>query len=318
MKTKMHSKWSIILRALISIALLVWLALTIDWQQMLKLLLQANLGWLAVAVLGIILSMLISVSKWHLLLLAQHIELKWRELWHAYWAGLFFNNFLPSSIGGDALRIIWVSKSSRDTAGATASVVVERILATIAIVIVGLCGAYWTGKLDTRALLLFSGLLALCVILLGFILYGKLPAAFINKPGRLGQFWQGIIRHGSRIQRSKANMSMVLGLSIAFQVSVVGVNYAIFQALGINSLSWWDLLFVIPITSVAAMLPIGINGYGVREGAYVALLSTYQVARGTAFASSIVFAFLVSLCSLYGGWTLMLYRARGADINVRT
>jgi uncharacterized membrane protein YbhN (UPF0104 family) len=78
--------------------------------------------------------MVISVTKWQLLLYAKKINLSWIELWHAYWAGLFFNNFLPSSIGGDALRIIWVGKSRGDSSGAAASVIVERILATAGII----------------------------------------------------------------------------------------------------------------------------------------------------------------------------------------
>jgi len=96
------------------------------------------------------------------------------------------------------------------------------------------------------------------------------------------------------------------------------VNFGCFQALHITALTGWDLLYVIPAISVAAMLPLGINGYGLREGAYVLLLGIYQVPASTAFIASLLFAFLVSLCSLYGGYTWFIHRSKGeiADVKV--
>lgn len=318
MKFKLIENWKVIVRTGISIVLLWWLATSFDWLQIGRLILEANLGWITVAIVCIILSMVISVSKWQLLLYIQKISVPWLELWHAYWAGIFFNNFLPSSIGGDALRIIWVSNFSRDSAGAAASVIVERILATVGIALVGLSGGIIAGRLDIRAAALLIGLLIVSFLLLGIILQGRLPTALSRRKGRIIEFLQGMARHGTRLQANQTMLSGVLILSVVFQLMVVAVNYAIFKALGITSLDWWDVLYVIPITSVAAMLPVGINGYGVREGAYVSLLASYQVARGSAFTASLLFAFLVSLCSLYGGWTFMVHHRKEGNINVRT
>ncbi len=173
---------------------------------------------------------------------------------------------------------------------------------------VGLSGGMIAGRLDIQAAILLIGLLIISVLLLGIILQGRLPAALSRRKGRIIEFLQGMALHGTRLQANRMKLIWVLILSVVFQLMVVAVNYAIFKALGITSLDWWDTLYVIPITSVAAMLPVGINGYGVREGAYVALLASYQVSRGAAFTASLLFAFLVSLCSLYGGWTFMVHR----------
>lgn len=318
MKYKLREKWKVILRTGISIALLWWLAFSFDWQQIGRLILEADLGWISLAIVWIVLSMVISVSKWQVLLYSQKIDISWLELWHAYWAGLFFNNFLPSSIGGDALRIIWVGKFSHDSAGAAASVIVERILATAGIALVGLSGAIIAGRLDIRAAALLIGLLIVSFLLLGIILQGRIPTALSRRKGRIIEFLQGMAMHGTRLQAKRKPLIWVLLLSVVFQLMVVAVNYSIFKALGISSLAWGDILYVIPITSVAAMLPVGINGYGVREGAYVALLASYQVARGSAFTASLLFAFLVSLCSLYGGWTFMVHRQKEGNINAGT
>jgi glycosyltransferase 2 family protein len=311
-------KWKVLLRAGVSITLLLWLAFTIDWAGTARILVQAHPAWIMIAICWIILSMVVSVCKWQLLLNVQQIHLRWSELWHAYWGGLFFNNFLPSSIGGDAFRIVWVNKSSRDSAGAAASVIVERILAAIGIAIVGIVGGFLAGRLNGQAMTLLMGLMLLGLVLLGLILRGRLPDALFRKKGRIYEFFKGMDIHGSRMQANPVVLLLVLLLSVVFQLTVVGVNYSIFKSLGISGLGWWDILFIIPITSVAAMLPVGINGYGVREGAYVALLASYNVPREAAFTSSILFAFLVSLCSLYGGWTFMMFRGEKGNSHATT
>ncbi|MEA4924621.1 MAG: lysylphosphatidylglycerol synthase transmembrane domain-containing protein [Syntrophomonadaceae bacterium] len=313
-KLEPAGNWKVAIKAAVSILLLLWLGLSIDWRKTADILLHTQPVWIFIAILWIIFSMVVSVSKWKLLLNVQTIYLRWTELWRVYWAGIFFNNFLPSSIGGDAFRIFRVAKSGQDNAGAVASVVVERILATTAIAIVGITGGFWAGRLNGQALTLLLGLVIITLLLLGIIFRGKLPASLSSKNGRIIDFLQGMSLHGSRMQANPGAILTVLLLSVVFQLAVVGVNYSIFRALGITSLGWGEILFVVPITSVAAMLPVGINGYGVREGAYVGLLASFSVPRETAFTSSILFAVLVSFCSLYGGWTFWSYRKEESNL----
>ncbi|MEN6460736.1 MAG: lysylphosphatidylglycerol synthase transmembrane domain-containing protein [Syntrophomonas sp.] len=303
--------WKTILRAIVSAGLLGWLAMSIDWLELGRVLSKASITWLLVAVIGIIFSMIVSVSKWQQVLQAQDIQLSWKKLWQAYWAGLFFNNFLPSSIGGDALRIIWISKATRDVAGATASVVAERILATTGLAITGMIGAFFISQPDLRIIAMLLVLLAISLGLLGLLMVGRLPVGTVSKQGAIISFLRGLTKHGNYMRHYKRRIIRVLALSVVFQVTVVGINYFIFLALGISDIGWQDALYIIPVTSVAAMVPVGINGYGVRESAYVFLLGSWGVARGSAFAASLLFAFLVSLCSLYGGLIWLKHRNEG-------
>ena len=315
-----QSLWNILGRGIVSVALMGWLAYSIDWPQLLQVLTSVKLTWITLAVVWIIISMLLSVAKWQAVLKAQGINLKWKELWQAYWTGLFLNNFLPSSIGGDAWRIYWVREATGDTPGAVASVVVERILATGGLALTGLMASFFVVQPDRKAVMLFLLLVLVSLGLLSLILWGHLPAWTNKRTGRLLNFLRGIESHGRCLQGQWYRIIYVGVLSVAFQVSVVGVNLSIFQALQISNLLWWDAFYIIPVTSVAAMLPVGINGYGLREGAYVFLLASYGVVKGTAFASSLLFAFLVSLCSLYGGWVWLNQRTRGeiADVSVKS
>lgn len=306
-----NNKVRLVLKALVSLGLLGWLGYTIRWQEVGSALVGIDPVWLLAAVAAIMVSVVVSASKWSLVLQAQGYRLRWGFLWRTYWEGLFLNNFLPSSIGGDALRIFRVSKQLNDTAGALASVIVERTLAMAGIALTGLIGALVLQRWVPAITLLFGLLFLMSLVLTGIIVSGIHPAGL----GRVGRFLKRLAGHGEQMKRHWPLLLGVLLWSVVFQVLVVAVNYCIFRALHINMINWWDTVYIIPVTSVIAMIPVSINGFGVREGAYVKLLQGFQVSATMAFSCSLIFAFLVSLCSLYGG-LLMWRRGKGAPLDV--
>lgn len=311
--------WKTAARVIFSAGLLVWLTFLIDWKQMIRIWSQVQIIWILAAIAWIILSMIISVQKWQMVLKAQDINLSWTELWKAYWAGIFFNNFLPSSIGGDALRIWWVGKCTRDNPGAATSVIIERILATIGLAVTGLIGAALVDRADERVIALFVVLILVSFTLLGIISWRGFSQWAAKRPGRVITFLKNMVGHGIKFRRQSGRLFIVIILSVAFQTAVVGVNYSIFRSLHVSTLAAGDLLYVIPAISVAAMLPLGINGYGLREGAYIVMLASYQISPGVAVSASLLFVFLVSLCSLYGAYTWHKQQLKGdmTDVEFR-
>jgi uncharacterized protein (TIRG00374 family) len=299
-------------KAVVSLGLLIWLGYSIQWQELGQILLDIKLYWLTVALGWIIVSMIISTYKWQMVLKAQGFNLDWVKLWKVYWAGIFMNNFLPSSIGGDALRIYRINEMTGSVSAATASVLMERVLAISGIALVGMAGAIATGRTGDGVWLLFI-ILLLVTIFLTVLLLSHFSFKW-KRVRRLAQFLEGMADQGKSFRMNWPKLGAVVALSILFQITVVGVNYSIFLAFNLTSLGWWDACYLIPVTSAIAMIPVSINGYGVREGAYVALLAGYQVSSTIAFSSSLLFAFLVSLCSLYGGIVILRHNGQG-DIN---
>ena len=315
-KIRWNKRATHLLRLLISLSLLLWLGFTIRWPELEQALLQVEAIWLLAAAGLVILSMLISVRKWQVLLQAQGMSVPWVDLWKAYWVGMFFNNFLPSSIGGDAVRILWVGKRGRDVPGAAASVIMERIIATAGLALTGFLGAGLLASPDRHALILFGILLAASLVLAGLVLGMPLPAKVGQGKGKLGRFPGALAGHGRSLRGQGKELLVVLFFSVVFQVTVVAVNVCIFKALRLD-VSMVEALFIIPVTSAVAMIPLGVNGYGLREGAYVAGLSLYHISSGAAFTSSILFAFLVSLCSLYGGLVWLIQKREGKDVRFK-
>jgi len=289
-----------LIKIVVSAGLLSWLIYSIDWPALLEVFKTAEPGWLLLAGVFVVFSLVVSVEKWSLVLRAEGINLPWRQLWKAYWIGIFFNNFLPSSIGGDGIRVFLVGRSISNMAGAASSVIIERLLAAIGLALTGLIAGLIAGS-SWQVGWIFIFLIIVSNGLLLFVTLGRIPAWAARRGGRVSGFICGFLSHGQAL-RGQGKMIIKVGfLSVLFQLTVVAVNYAIFRSLHVDTLGWWDLVYIIPAISAIAMIPIGINGYGIREGAYVLLLATYGVAGSAALAASLLFAVLVSFCSLYGG-----------------
>lgn len=302
----------LLIKIIVSGLLLSWLIYSFDWIALLKVLNTAAPGWLVLAGIFIVISMVVSVQKWLLVLKAEGINLPWRQLWKTYWIGIFFNNFLPSSIGGDGVRILLVGRSISNMPCAASSVVIERLLATVGLALTGLLAGLITHS-NWQVVWVFIILFFISSVLLLFLMLGKIPAWAAKRDGKVSGFICGFLSHGQAL-RGHGKMIITVGcLSVLFQLTVVAVNYAIFRSLHMDLLGWWDLVYIIPAISAIAMIPIGINGYGIREGAYVFLFASYGVAGSIALVGSLLFAVLVSFLSLYGGILWLTNRGMGAD-----
>ncbi|NPV92770.1 MAG: flippase-like domain-containing protein [Firmicutes bacterium] len=301
MRKSLTKNLKLVIRGTVSLLLLGTLLYLIDWRQGWEALLQMNPAYLTLAVFWIVIAVVVSVIKWGLILKAQGLEVPWRELWQAYWIGLFFNNFLPSSIGGDAVRILNIGNSTGDSAGAAYSVIVERTLATTALAMVGIIASVFAGEMWPGLRLFFIMILLVSSVLAGLLLVGKVPYFLQNRKGRVAGFLKGFISHGGRIGRNPKAIFWVIFWSVGFQMANVAVFCALFQGLGLAQVGWLQASLLVPAAGAIAMLPLGINGYGVREGAYVFLLGPLGVDKSLALTASLLFAFLVSFSSLWGG-----------------
>lgn len=289
------------LRMLISLLLLGWLIFSIDWRKIWSTMAGINPVWLLPAVGWIVIAIVVSVIKWQLILRAQNVRVEWRDIWRAYWIGLFFNNFLPSSIGGDVFRVLYIGKLTNDPAGVTASVVAERLLSALAMAFLGLTASFWASGdlLQVRVLLII--LLTIALLLTGWLAWGWMPAFVTMRQGRIANFIGCFISCGGWLRKHPTTLLWTLLWSMVFQAAYVAANLALFRGLQLFQVDLWDAMFIMPATGALAMIPLSINGYGIRESAYMLLLAPLGVSKASAFSASVLFAFLVSLCSLWGG-----------------
>jgi uncharacterized protein (TIRG00374 family) len=125
----------ILVRLIVSAALLYFVLRSIDLAALWERVQGTNPAWILLALAAFTFMQSVSVWRWHRLLRAQHIDVTSRTLTESIWVSLFFNNFLPSNIGGDFVRIADTARAAGSKTLATTVVLVDRV---------------WTDRADRR------------------------------------------------------------------------------------------------------------------------------------------------------------------------
>src|SRR4029077_7962445 len=143
----------------------------------------ASLGWIALAIAVTFLQIFIGVLRWRIVSAECGAPLSTRLAMRYNVIGTFFNQTLPSSIGGDAVRLWLVARNGAGWRAATYSIFVDRAIVLIALAVVIVASLPWSYRLITdphgRSALLFVDFAALAGGL-GFLLLGRLPWAWLE------------------------------------------------------------------------------------------------------------------------------------------
>ena len=294
------------IRPVVSIALLILLfSLLVDVNDVWTAIMAARPGGIALAIALIILALLVSAIKWGILLRAQVATISLPYLFNTYLVGLFFNNFLPSNVGGDVARIADIAKRTGKAPEATASVIGERLISGLALALTALIGLLFSPQVSGQFAPIVGGLILFFVFVMGLFASRRAKRIISTVIRRLlGPKWfERIGRVAGSIALAIRNPSTFLWAlfwSFAFHITLVLVNYAIFIALNIN-LPLISFVLYVPIIAAIQLVPVSVNGFGVREVAYVYFFGTVGVSSSGAAAASLLFGILVMLVSLPGG-----------------
>ncbi len=286
--------WVRIARIVIS-ALLIGIVLTqVSIRSALSAIAAADFRLLLLALLLNFVGATLTASRWRVLLAAQSVRTTTRFLTARWMEACFFNQFLPSTIGGDSKRIFDSWKLGASKAGAVAAVSVDRLLGAIALMVFGVVALLLSsvsigdrGNLVTFVVSCSVILIVVAVVIFyppGWLqtllvrLYKKLPMTLQKFASKVESSF-GTYRNDSRV--------LVIGLllSVALQVNVICFYFLIGRSLGID-IEFVDYMLIIPVASVVLLLPITINGIGLREGIFAFLLAGFGVdaAVSVAFA----------------------------------
>lgn len=290
-----------ILRIGISVILLTIVIKLADIKKIVEVLKNFNHIWLLPVFLLILMSVIISAVKWNTLMKAQGVTIRLSTLFQYYNCGLFFNNFLPSSIGGDGIRIFLAGKKTDNYSAAASSVIMERTIATVSLSFLGLVSSAFANRPSKVAIYLMAILLLAGITLMFVLISGWVPKKLRNNDGKISRAWIKFVNSAKELQRQKKQLLICFVQSVIFQMVVAFVIGAIIKGLDQPKLNLPDLFLITSASSVLAMVPLGLNGYGMREGAYIYLLKPFGYSSSQAVTVSILFAFSVTIYSLIGG-----------------
>ena len=258
----------------VSIILLVVLFSRIDVAQLWQTAKLASVPWLLVAIAISAASTFVAAWRWHLLLRTQHIEIPLASLFGTFLVSTYFNNFLPSNIGGDVIRIGETARHANSKTLAATVVLMDRILGLIALALVAALGASAAGRLLRTAapiwpVWLWAGFLAGAAATTPAVFapagFGRLlrPLTVFHPEwvgNRISTLTGALARFG---KAPRVLMSAFVG-AVVVQSALVLYYFAVAYALHLD-VPFWDLAVIVPMSFVVQLVPVSVGGFGVRE-----------------------------------------------------
>jgi len=293
------------LRIFVSVSLFAWLAWRTDWDQIRQA--GANLRieyWLAALALYLGIQM-ISGFRWQLLAKPLGYERPVWQFTRFYFIGMFFNLFLPTSVGGDVVRAWYLGHGSE--ASAFLSVLVDRlsgfvVLLALACIAVALCPIHLPGWI-VMSVWCSAGTGMAGMVLAPVLLCRTTRFA---KARRLAE--QSLIY----VDRPRLMIATTV-LSLFIQAGNVLLVWLVAQALRlpVPASYFW---IMVPMVTLLTMLPISLNGMGVREAGTILFLTPLGVAHGPALSLAILWFAVFTAASLVGGVLYLFHRYPKAEI----
>ena len=291
----------------VSGALLAYLFSSTDVRALEQRVRSADLLLLAAAVFCYVAMLALATWRWRLLLETLGVDAPLRRLTSSYLVATFFNNFLPSNIGGDVVRVRDGSRLTGSTAASLAVVGIDRILGFGALYVLAATAFALGGSVERElagARVVLAGL-GLLFLALAYIFFRPGTARALLAASRLDRFpWlleqfetaQGAVRtYRSRVR----TVVLALAASLALQALAVWYYVSIARALRIP-LPVSAAFLMVPLCSLLQAVPISFNGWGLREGLFTVYFAQLRLPRESALAFSIVGAGLMVVLSLSG------------------
>lgn len=309
-----------VLKAVVSIALLWILFARVDVGRLWSVARTAAPAWLAAALALYLLMVLTSAWRWGLLLRAQGLRFSFGTLTSSFLVATFFNNFLPSNIGGDVVRIADTAPAAGSKTLATTVVLIDRGIGLLGLVLMAALGAtagprtfsasgggvgpgmLWAGfglaaMIATPALLMPQGLARMLK-----------PLRFLH-PEWVDERIARLTTALARFRESPESLAGCFAGAVAVQTLLVAFYLAIAHSMRIP-VGFAELAVIVPITFIVQMLPVSMNGFGVREATFGFYFGRLGLPLESALLVSFMGAALIMLFSLSGGVTYALRNAR--------
>ena len=293
-----------------AVAYLVW---KIDLGTTVDVLRNADVAWFALAV-GIMVGTVPALAfRWGRLLRAHGVSEPLSWLTRAYFVAYTAGQILPTSLGGDAVRVVeTVRRNPGRTAVVSGTVVLERGLGGAATVVLGAIGfGLSVGRYDVGGYLWLEG-----VFVFGFVFFARSarPLLRLAQPvlerlrlaRPLRAFYEAIHAYRARPRL----LYGVLALTFVVQTVRVLSIWATARAVGIE-LGVRIYYVMGPLLFLVLLVPFTLNGFAVREAFFVSFLGGLGVGADQAFAAGFLFFLLTAVLALPGGAVMIWEGMRG-------
>jgi glycosyltransferase 2 family protein len=304
-----------LVKLVISAGLIVYILLyQVNLTDVWKLLTSAHIMPILLGAGIMVLGTFLRAARWGILLHALDIQVPTRKLAHLYFVGSFFNLFLPTGMGGDAVKMAKLAQETGQVPESIGTTLVERATGLWVLFILALIALPFSASFLPPTWIPYITLVTISGVVGGWVVMGTplLPwlGSKIHLPGQ--QYLERLYRSVSQLGwRALAKASFV---SLVFDLLLIMVGYLIAISLDIRLPMGIFFLFT-PIISFSLTLPISVGGLGVREQTYILLFQAVNVSPETATAMSLLFYLLTTVfVGLIGGILYIVESLRSASI----
>lgn len=305
----------LLLRLGITFGLFAFLYYRIDWAEMYRLATGTEWGWLICALVAYGMTTALGIWRWHLLLHESGLAVSLGRTAQLTFVGLFANSFLPGMMGGDLVRAYFVAKEAPQAkATAIMSIVMERLLGTVAMIVVSttlILNRFeaLTSEVYTKvAVYVYFGLCicVVCVFMLGLW----------KNVGRYIPFWKRLPFHEALREAGRAYRFFLthpvclcggLLLSVAAHFCLMATFYFVGRAL-MPDADFWNLAAALPLIGMVSALPLTIGGFGLREVASEHFLIFAGMSAEQSVALSLLGTGVIYVWNLMGGIAYWQYQ----------
>jgi glycosyltransferase 2 family protein len=304
-------------KILVSVGLLALLVSRSDAPRLWSYVRTASIPWLIGAIGFYLLMVLASAWRWGLLLDAQRVHVPTSRLTQSFLVATFFNNFLPSNIGGDVVRITDTAKDARSRTLAATVVLMDRGIGLLGLVLLAAVAATMAAMSGS-----VPGPVPSWMLWGGFAAGTAISAPAVFAPGALERVlaplrrvhpeWVGarLEALGGVLERFRQAPGALVGCflgALVVQALLVAFYAAVAHSIGV-AISPWHMAIVVPVSFLVQMLPVSVNGLGLREATFSFYFSRLGLPIEAALVVSLLGAGLVMVFSLSGA---AVYVTRG-------
>ncbi len=289
-----------IIKLIITIAIFYFLFREIDFVEFSKIIFNSHGGWILIALLMQLTSTYLAAYRWFKISQLLVFKEKLSFYVQSYFKGTFFNQVLPSSIGGDAVRIIDLTRKEYEKKEAFYGVFVDRVVGLVGLLVLNLLATlifFGTFDNDFSLLIIFitvGGIISFSLLFqlhrLTFLADIKFLNLFVRLANRLNSLYA-------------SRMLLIEHISISVVVHLFSVltMYGLSLALGLD-LSFQTLLIAVPPVFLLTIVPISLAGWGVREGAMLGIFMLIGADQTKVLAMSILYGLLLILSAVPGAY----------------
>jgi hypothetical protein len=300
---KITFKWGWLVRIVITFIILALIFRNIDVQNVKNIIVNADLKLLVLAIIFQLFSTLLAGYRWGKVMSKLNFGQSKSFYMKSYFKGSFFNQGLPTSIGGDAIRVLDVASSGHKKREAFIGVFIDRILGLAGLLVLNLVANYFLpGLLPENLFLMINAIVFAGLV--GFICFIYIHNIKAFDKGRLLNYIFKISRQLNQILHDTRSISFHLAVGVLIHLFSIINIFLIGQSVGLEY-NLLTMAVIVPPVVLLTLIPVSLAGWGIREGAMIGLFSLIGASSANVLSMSILYGIILIIASLPGLYTYL-------------